>query len=322
MPTGNLDTYFIVGRHPEAEGASLEEALVEMFTFVWTKANLPTLGMHIPGNLRIELFAGSTSIEFEITDPALLKAAMNSPQAILDYVAKQMNMGEKAAISMLEETSARVKVDCIYWSDQAKTTHWAPDAGMSSAEVLPDGTPVLLKHLVGEEDQGRARGRRRTPRGRHLLQLAVDLGRARGWKDRKISQQTGIPVSTVRDARVRVEREELVQKTFPGRQRGQRLTKDQKDLIISELAKSKDNAAAVARKLGLSSRTIRDVRARSIRPSAPRVLTAKASAATKSQLVELVKAERITPTEAGRRLGVPGRTARQWIQKAREDLSK
>jgi len=328
MPIGNLDSrgkradYRIVGEHPSAEGDNLEQALIDLFTFQWTVANNPSLAMHKPGNVRIQLRVGTTEIEFEITDRKLLEEAQHDPSKLVAYVASKMGIDKADAEQILSQSRATVTIDTIYWRDLVKQTIWRPEPGRDLDEVFPKNTLVLIKKLTEEEDLYRAARRIRTPQGRRLLDTAVRLGKERGWTYKEMAKQTGFPRSTLRDAFVRMERQKIVRAEFSERKVGQRLTVDQKATIVSELQVESGNAAAVARKLGVPARTVRDLKSRSSRPT-PRARTHRRyTQSDRDALIDIVRTQQLTPTEAGRTMGVPDRTARQWVQRAREKLSE
>ena len=153
-----------------------------------------------------------------------------------------------------------------------------------------------------------------------MLQQLVQFAANRGESIASVSRSSGVPTSTLRDTKMRVEREEMVRRTFGERVAGRRYTTSQRRLILDELRRAENNAEEVSRRLGVSARSVRDMRARqareaaaAARPAAPEMTRVERQDA----LLGIVRSEGVTASEAGRRLGVPGRTARRWVRAAR-----
>ncbi len=342
MPVRGRDTYFFRGQHPERSAAFLETALSELVQY-WNSQ--PSLVVHHMGNLVIELVIGSESVTVEITDPLVLADLTEDPagpMAVLDYLVDQMGIDQADAMMILENAAATVRVDVI--ADPADPDAWRPGVNptvtdpytgqgygaTSAAAALPDASSRLLGELLREADVQARRDphRRRSRRGRELLDVAVRTGRAQGLSDAELARRTGIPRTTLRDARVRTERQERVAEQFKDRQQGQRMTRPQQEVVLEEIIRADGNAAEAARRLGLAPRTVREIRARaqsaarargdeSFETVPPETVRRSYTAQDRSALISLVRDEQVTATEAGRRLGVPVRTARDWVRAAR-----
>jgi transposase-like protein len=319
MAVGQRTTYYFLGRHPVESAPTLEEAIRNLVDW-WTRQ--PSLVPHEMGNMEIQLTIGGTTVKLEITDPYILdEARYTGPMAVIDYLAEKMGIDPADAKEILEQASATVEVTAIRVPGEPDA--WKPDPGMEADKVLPEAMPDLLQELAREEDieTDRDTGRPRSARGRQLVEMAVRAQQRMGLSIAEMSRRTGIPRTTLRDTRNRLERQARVQATFKDRKPGQRLTQGQTNVILSELQNNKGNAAATARQLGIAPRTVREVRQRTQRAATPATPTGakprKYTQVQRDQLLNLVKSQGITATEAGRRTGVPSRTARGWVRKAR-----
>jgi transposase-like protein len=336
MPVGGLDSYFMRYSHPEASEASLEEALVDLIRQWHRSSGLAS--HHIPGNLVVTLQIGGQSVMFEITDEAVLRDYMGNqrPVAILDYLSEKMGIPPERALRILEDVDrADVRVDTLWIPDAAHK--WEPginpDNGLGAPSVeeeLPKATVAFIGERISEEDaaSGRGRGRRRTIRGDDLVRQLAVIAREQGLSDAEASRRSGVPRTTIRDARYRMEREERARVQIGLRSSGQRFTPEQRSQIVQAVRESEGNASAAARRLGLSPRTVREIRQRHARemasPDADQptpVSRVRYSSEQKSELLGrmrgLMTSEGLTATEAGRRVGVKGRTARGWAKQER-----
>ncbi len=326
MPVGHRDSYFIRGAHPHFAGPSLEEAIVDLVDYWNTEAPLRKNGI---GNLVVEIQIGSTAVTVEVTDPIVLDdMRIVGAKALFDYLADSMGMPRKDAVSLLEEASGAVTVDVI--RDPNNIDAWKPgihpirgEGAESAADVLPTASADLLKAAIREQDAElrRAPGRPRTGEAKKLLESAVRMGKTQRLSNAELSRRTGIPRSTLRDARRRMARAEAIKKapkTLRVHKPRQRLTPRQEKLVLAELSRQEGNAAAASRATGIPARTIRDIRARAAAP-APRAPRPKGgwTEAQREALIERVKTEDITASQAAREAGIPPRTARGWVRKAK-----
>jgi transposase-like protein len=319
MAIGKRTSYFFLGRHPVESAPTLEEAIRNLVDW-WTRQ--PSLVSHEMGNMLIELTIGGTTVQFEITDPKVLdEARYTGPIAVIDYLAKQMGIDEADAKSILEDAEATVEVDTIRVPGEPDA--WKPSPGLEVNQVLPESAPLLLREMAREEDlqTGRDLRRARGARGRRLVEMAVRASSRLGISLSEMSRQTGIPRTTLRDTRTRMDRQARVQATFKDRKPGQRLSPQQVQVVLTELQNNQNNAAKTARDLGIAARTVREIRQRTQRAATPARPTGaprrKYTDSDRTQLLDLVRRRGVTATEAARQLGVPSRTARGWVRKAR-----
>jgi len=323
MALADTDTYYLRGDSWGFDGETLEEALSRLFQWWDTQ---PSLKVHEVGNLFIRFKVGQVEVSLEVTDARILQETRDRPNALVEYLAKKMGIQKKDAEFLLSEAPSFVQVDSI--QDPGNPRAWRVESGLEVDTVFPKSTLGLVKEMVRVQDEFIRRGERRarTKKGRQLVEIALRSGKVMGLDLQEIKKQTNIPISTLRETYSRIQREGKVVKEFATRSPGQRLTPDQVVLVRKELKDKADNAAEVARVLGLSPRTVRDIRARSkrvvpVRPAVTVALRKVHSDAVRKKVLTFVK-RGFTPTEAGRKAGVPGRTAREWIQKEREALGK
>lgn len=306
----NLDSYRFRGTQAEGRGSSLSEAIDDLADF-W--ASRPSLVQKAWGVLTLQITIGSTSVTIEITDPDILDdLETGHMQSLIDKLAEDMQLDRRDAEALLDESSDVVAtVDRIRPPSQPKA--WSPDAGTEPDKVLPQASIAWIRDVAKDVDREarRDKGRVRTRRGKTLLRMVVQSGQQQGLTDSEISKRTGIPKSTVRDARMRVDRDKRVVAEFQSRRPGQRYTAEQKQIVMERLKESDGNAAEVARQLGLAPRTVRGIRARASTPKAKRRSYTKAD---RSKLFSLVE-KGMNPTEASRELGIAPRTGRGWVRK-------
>jgi transposase-like protein len=332
MPVGGPASYFFRGASPEAEAQNPMEALRALWQD-WASSGA-LVGKN-PGNIVFHMTVGNQVVVVEITDSAALSQfATQGPGAVVDLLVKSMGLPEKEAFSILEEAYTQVRVDVL--QDPKDPNAWQPGKTLSPRGDVVGGDPIdqempkatgrFIGQLLKDEDKVSGRGpqRRRTPRGRELVKIALTWGKDQKKTIPQISKATGIPKTTLSDARRATGPKPKPPKIFQARKTGERLTPAQKAVVAQELKKNK-NAAAVARKLGIPARTVRDAR------KAMATKTTKASLGTpkgkatvytakeKQRLFRRVKNQKETPTEAARKLGVPERTARGWVAKARRE---
>lgn len=312
MPVGGFDTYRIRGRHPEAEAATLEAALIALLDFWNTRRSLV---MHRAGNLVITMTIAGKDVIIEITDRKVIDNFHEyGAKPVLDAIAKDMGLSEADAMALLDKASAHVEVGTL--RNPSRPDAWKSEPDFKPDVVLPKEVPVMLRELAKEydEDMRRLPGRRRNKAAQQILNIAVRTGRQQKLSYAELARQTGIPSTTLRDASKRMERAEKVSRAIGKREPGQRLTAVQARRVMAEIETQGGNAAKAARVLGLPPRTVREVRQRESRKPEPRVGSWDAD--TKAQVLDQVR-EGVNATEAGRVLGVPARTARGWVRAAR-----
>jgi transposase-like protein len=337
MPVGGLDSYFMRWSRPEASAGSIEEALVELMREWYRAASLSS--HHVPGNLVITLQIGGQAVTFEITDEAVLRDYMGNrrPVAILDYLSDKMGIPPDQAMSILEDVDrADVRVDALFVPDSEY--RWRsgvdPSTGFGAPppeEELPKAALGFVGDRLSEEDQTmrRGRGRRRSARGEDLLRQLVVIAREQGLSDAEAARRSGVPRTTIRDTRYRLEREDRARVQIGLRSPGQQYTEEQRSQIVQAVRESGGNASQAARRLGLPPRTVREIRQRHREAmaspeshEAPAPSRSRYTAGQKSGLIDrmrdLMSSEGLSATAAGRRIGVKPRTARGWVQQERE----
>lgn len=306
----NLREYRFRGARAEGEGRTLGEAVDRLSRF-WDSR--PSLVMHNWGTLKLAINIGGEEAVFEVTDPHVLDELEHGDTApFIDWLAEKMDIDPEDAEEILDHSTHVVAaVDKIRPQNQT----WSPDPGMSPFDVLPDATTTWVGSVQKELDRevSRRKGRPRSRKQRRLIEAAVEQASRRGLSIREISEDTGLPPSTVRDAKMRVDRQKVVVKEFQARRKGQRLTDNQKSLILDTLTETSGNAAETARRLGIPARTVRGLRQRN-RATLKRNRRSKYTELERTQVAKLVE-QGVSATEAGRQVGVPGRTARRWMAK-------
>lgn len=323
---GNLQSYRFKGVPAEGTGRTLDEAIMDLSNF-WNSR--PTLVSHNWGVLTLQITVGSTPVVIEVTNPDILDdLSVGDTSSLVAQLAKDMQLDLHDTEMLLSETTDVVAtVDRLRPPDGSGMV-WQPDPSLSPDVVMPRAAVDWLADVGQEADMQsrRDQGGRRSKRSRDLLRLVVSTGLDQGMSDRQISSRTRLPVSTVRDTRERIDREKRVSKQFKGRKRGQRYTSEQRRVVEEVLSDTDGNAAEAARRLGLPSRTVRDLKRsieRAPEESPKKTLQRRSySESDRDELLDLVKKEGVSATEAGRRLGVSGRTARGWVRQAKLDSIK
>lgn len=322
--------YRFRGNDVDGVGMTLEEA-ADSLKDSWDD-KLRYLSKKDPGSMKVIVTIGGVRHTIEIVDWAVLDEIVYraNTSGLVDVFAREMGMSREDTEAMLLQTDmVEMRVDTLRKPED--TTAWRIEPEYEPSQILPDAALTWAKKLSEEADLGvgRQRGRRRTVESRRWMSLAIELGRKRGLSDTEIAKRTGFARSTVRDARLRAERQEEVVRRLPARRPGERLGVDAQKVILERLAKAGDNAAAVARELGIPPRTVREVRARAREQAmgqgvagyeqiVPETrLRRSYTEQDRAKLLDRVRTERITATEAARKLGIPSRTARDWVRAER-----
>mgnify|MGYP001595727202 CR=1 FL=1 len=311
MAIGGPASYYIRGTKPFASGNTLEEALLSLLQY-WESRR--PLAVHEMGNLLVYLQVGTVTVSFEVTDPRLLQDLRGpaGPRQLIDALAAKMNLPLEEARRLLAEARADVEVTTL--RVPVDIGAWSPDPWLDPHRVLREATPKLLGAWMAEVDDSARRGvrRPRTAEGERLLRAAVDLASTQHLSIAEVARRTGIPATTLRDARARMRREEEGVAASSAHVPKRRWSADDKVRIKEALVTWKGNAAEVSRRLHVPERTVRDVRARAVetRSTERRQYTTADKALFLSRL-----RQGETPTEVGRALGIPGRTARGWAKK-------
>lgn len=316
---GNLQSYRFKGIPAEGTGRTLDEAISDLSNFWMSR---PTLLSHNWGVLTLQITVGSTPVTLEVADPDILDdLEVGDTSSLIEMLARSMQLDMQDAEMLLSESTDVVATVDRIRPPSGSGMAWTPDPGLSAPNVMPAAGMDWLADVGQQVDLQvrRDRGRPRTQRGRDLLRLIVGAGHEQGLTDASISRRTNLPVSTVRDTWERIQREQRIATEFKGRKKGQRYTADQKAVVKATLEDTGGNAAAAARRLGLAPRTVRDLKRSMKAKKTPRRSYTQTD---KDQLLDLVRSDKISPTEAGRRLGVSGRTARGWVRKAKLDSVK
>ena len=310
MPHSGLASvraYLLRGAHPTEEGQTLLEAVTRLVDF-WTMVR--TLAVHDIGNLVVTLHIGNQSWTVEFTSPSLLDEMRVDPAVIPREVIRLLGVGDAMGKEILTYARATVTIDAI--RPPGNPTAWVSEA--PPEVLLPKDAPEMIRVLQDQRRPGSGRPRpakkgRRSDDERRQLEAMVQEARRQNIPLSRLAREVHIPVSTLRDARARVEKRTAEAKK-PPRATNKRPPTPAK--IRATLEATGNNAAEAARRLGLAPRTVRDARARLAAPipKGPR------SPDLKGRLLGEV-ALGSTPTEAARRLGVPERTAREWAQKAK-----
>lgn len=327
MPVGGRASYFLRGAYIEVYGSSVEDAVVNLIQDWMSKASLAN---NAPGNLVVTLNIGNTTISVEITEPSIIEEMFTKPSIIEEEIAKAMPLPLDAARDVVSQAAAEIRVDAI--RDPNNIDAWKPgynavkgSGAPAPEDVMPRASASLVGALLQEEDRGRSPRAPRSDRAKQLVKYAVVIGNKEGLTDAQLSDLTGVPRTTIRDARLRQDRAERVQRTFGSRRPGQPLTESQRDVVRQTLKEKGGNAAAAARELGLSARTVRDLRARDARAQATakpaRVSARRMSSAQvgdlKQRLFQRMRSTGESATEAARGLGIAPRSARRWARKRR-----
>jgi len=334
VPVGGRPDYFLRGARPEESAPTLEEALAALLDF-WNSRR--SLAVHQMGNLAIDLTLGSELVHVEITDALVIEdyQGVRGPTAVLDALVEALGIDPVLARSLIEGAHATVRVDTLQIASDPNA--WRPEPGMEPEVALPAAAPRLLGQLLQESDRETARGvrRRRTPEGEALIRSILAIADTQGLSLAEAGRRSGIPRETLRDARARMYQETETREARLERAPRARLTRDDEARVEEALATWGGNAAEVGRRLGMPARTVRDVRDRLVReattPAAPERAPKKVprggpapetparrtwTSEEKRRVLRKVGAG-VPASEAGRSIGVPARTARQWVEDAK-----
>lgn len=297
------DAYKFKGRAVEGSGRTIEAAINELAD-LWN--GRPSLVMHSFGAMRIDIVVAGRAYSFDLTDPSILDAAEEGRFGPLyDWMAKQAGISSEDIKNILDKsTDVNASVDRI--RPPSDPTFWKPDLHYEPSAVLPraveDWAGGLALELTGKEWTSK----KERQQSLRFVELITKAGIDHGKSYAQIAEETGLPRSTVRDAKTRADRR--AKAALSGRKPRARLSEDDRDAVANLYAVTK-NAAEVGRKLGISDRTVRDI----VKSKPERV-----ASVSKSELLERLLSsvsEGSSASAAGRDLGIPERTAREWVSK-------
>lgn len=323
----NLRRYRFRGARAEGEGRTLDEAIESLSDF-WDSR--PSLVVHSWGVLQLSITIGNTEAVFEVTDPSMLdELEAGDTAGFIDWLAKGMGISSEDAEELLDRSSRVIAaVEKIRPPDQ--TLSWSEEPGMAAEDVLPDAALSWVGEVEKALDQEERRrpNQRRSRKARRLLVSVVESSMDRGLSDAEISASTGVPRSTVRDTRMRIERRAQKHPAFLAREPGDRLTDEQKRVIFDTLDKTSGNAAETARQLGVPARTVRGLRNRTTDARKDTTRTHRGNTSISHRSSTYTADDKaavfdgvdsgLSASEAGRQAGVPARTARRWVSRRKE----
>jgi hypothetical protein len=264
MPIGGRDSYFLRGAHPEEFAPTLDGALSALQAF-WLSR--PSLKKNQIGNMVIELTILSQKVSVEITSPAILDSFLGAagPAAIVNDLARNMGIPPADARKVLAEAEARVRVDTVRIPYDPMA--WRPgvnangEGAPSVEEALPKATPFLITAVIKEEDMRTKRrpGERRSPLSKEMIKYLVVSAQKEGIGDTQLAKMTGLPRTTLRDERYKIEKAKIEQVKIPKLKRGQRYSTLEVKKMLLEVKKRKGNVSEAARRLKMSRTSLRDI---------------------------------------------------------------
>ena len=314
-------SYFIQGDYPEVWGDSLEAAIDSLLN-LWEAQ--PSLAQHQFGALSIQLTMGSSETQFQIVDPKVLEDLQNgNTSALIEAIASSLEITrDEAEFLFSEMDEIALQVDRLKIQDD-------PDAW--TREIPQKAQYDVLKQDYSQF-LGEMESKKQIEEPEQVLEtrkMSTEYAFQQVKSGKSVSQvarELGIPRSTLASRMERTLREKIIHPAFRSRKKGQRFDEKQKEVIVETLKESKGNASEAARRLGLSPASVRDVKKREAskkrvrRKASPKKTQAgKHTTRTKNRLLKLVK-EGLTASEAARKIGVPGRTARSWVLKEKKKV--
>lgn len=328
----DLREYRFRGARAEGSGRTLEDAIDRLADF-WDSR--PSLVPHAWGVLKLSITIEGTEAIFEVTDAKILdQLEAGNTGSLVQWMAEKMGLGVEDVSDLLDQSSEVIAaVDRIRPPDNQE---WNAEFGFDGNDVLPEAALSWVTELGRQADVQiqREGGKAKSPQAKRMMDAVLSASMERGLDDKQISAATGLPRSTVRDARLRVERQSKIVEGFSNHQPGQRYSEAQTQEILTRLEANDGNAAQTGRDLGISPRTIRDIRKRA--SSAASVKRTKSqtqkkprqkksavsssstySSATHDKVLDLVRGG-ASAAEAGRKAGVSPRTAQRWVAAEKE----
>lgn len=291
--------YKFRGRAVEGRGRSLDAALSDLDGY-WNSR--PSLVMHDYGVIELQIVIGTTTTIVEVADKKVIDAVEGGDTtALVSYLAG------KAGVSPAEMSTLLGRADeVIATVDRIRPpsdpNFWTETPGTEASVVLP----TVIAAWATEAAQAPI-----TPaEKRKVVGLVALFGQQEGKSLTEISKESGIPRSTLRDA---LERERMTQqRQIRQRTKGARLESTERAEVMRLFAET-ENATDVARKLGLSDRTVRGVVQRERGP-----VRNIRKAGLMDGLYDLAIGKGMSASAAARELGMPERTARSWVRKMKK----
>lgn len=303
--------YRFRGRAIAASGTTVSGAVGDL-AILW--GSRPALVMHDWGAVRIELTIAGTSVAVDVTDPAVLDEMFRGNLAPLEeWLARHAGLtveDVRSLLSRVEDVAA--SVDRI--RPPSSPHFWRPDPDADPANFLAtalDWASELAATMRTDQGPGPL-----SDELREAIERLLRIAEVKGVGISDLAKSTGIPASTLHDVKeagastaltpqVSVVVPAGVVRSLGRRKAGTRLTEAQKKAIV-DAWKISGNAEDVHRQLGVPARTVRGIVAKE------GVVPAKTR--PREEILRIVRDEGISASEAGRRLGVPERTARQWVR--------
>lgn len=302
MARRRLD-YRFRGRAIAASSADLPDAVGQLAD-LWNSR--PSLVVHDWGVVRISVTVMGVLVEFDVTDPGVLDAAIGGDtQPLVALIASTASLTQdEIRLILAKTTDVTASVDRI--RPPNNPGYWGPDAGYEPQLVLPQAAIDWVAALSQDAQQAGD-----TERAGALNEVLLRLGSHQNLSVQDLADRSGIPVGTLKAAQARIDRGAAAQAA--GRKPRQRLSQAEIAAVVQAYSRSK-NAAQVERDLGIPARTVRDVVKRAAQAPSP---TTQVRVSREQKLLDLVQ-QGMSASAAGRQLGLPERTARAAVQRARQ----